>query len=75
MKKKLYRNTNNALIGGVLSGLADYYDNDVVFWRLGALVVLILTGLMPGVLIYLAAWIIIPELPDHISDGTVIYEQ
>jgi len=75
MKKKLYRNTNNALLGGVLAGLADYYENDVVFWRLGFLFLLILTGLMPCLLMYLAAWIIVPEIPDYTQDGTRIYDQ
>lgn len=61
--KKLYRNTEEAILGGVLSGMADYYEQDVVLWRLAAIVLLILTGLMPGVLIYLVAWVIIPAKP------------
>lgn len=63
MKKKLYRNTEEKLVAGVLSGLADYYESDVVMWRLGFVVALILTGLMPGVLVYFVAWVIIPEKP------------
>lgn len=63
MQKKLYRNTEEKMIAGVLSGLAEYYEHDVVLYRLLAVVGLILTGLMPGVLIYLAAWVIIPEKP------------
>ena len=63
MKKKLYRNAEHKLVAGVLAGLADYYENDVVFWRLGFIAALIITGFMPGVLIYLVAWVIIPELP------------
>jgi len=63
MKKKLYRNVESKLLFGVLAGFADYFGQDVVFWRLGFVVALILTGLMPGILIYLAAWVIIPEKP------------
>ncbi len=63
MKKKLYRNTEDKLVAGVLAGLADYYEQDVVFYRLAFVVLLILTGLMPGLLIYFVAWIIIPEAP------------
>lgn len=60
---KLYRNTTVGLLGGVLAGLADYFGQDVVLWRVGAIVLLILTGLMPGLLVYLVAWIIIPARP------------
>jgi phage shock protein C len=63
MKKKLYRNTDEKLLGGVLAGFAEYQNTDVVMWRLGFIVVLLLTGLMPGVLIYLVAWVIIPQKP------------
>lgn len=62
MKKKLYRNTEKKLVAGVLSGLADYYESNVVMWRLGFIVALIL-GLVPGVLVYFIAWVIIPEKP------------
>ena len=63
MKKKLYRNVEDKLVAGVLSGLADYYDQDAVFFRLAFIVLLILTGFMPGVLIYVIAMVIIPEKP------------
>ena len=63
MQKKLYRSRENKLVAGVLSGFAEYFDQDATFWRLGFIIVLILTGLMPGVLIYLVAWVIIPERP------------
>lgn len=62
MKKKLYRNTEEKLVAGVLSGLADYYESNVVMWRLGFIVALIL-GFVPGVLVYFIAWVIIPEKP------------
>lgn len=62
MSKKLYR-SKEKLLGGVLAGLADYFEQDVVAWRLGAIVLLILTGLMPGTLIYVIAWVVIPEEP------------
>ena len=63
MKKKLYRNTEDKLVAGVLAGLADYYEQDVVFFRLAFIVLLIVTGLMPGILLYIFAMVIIPEKP------------
>ena len=64
MKKRLYRSTEHQLLGGVLAGLAEYFDQDIVLWRVGFIVLLILTGLMPGVLVYIVAWIIIPGRPE-----------
>lgn len=63
MKKKLYRNTEEGLLSGVLAGLAEYFEHDVVLYRLLFVVLLVLTGLMPGVLVYVAAYFIIPERP------------
>jgi phage shock protein C len=62
MTKRLYR-SNNKLVGGVLAGFAEYFDQDPVFWRLGFIVLLLLTGLMPFLLIYIIAWVIIPQRP------------
>lgn len=61
MKKRLYRSKDNKMIAGVCAGLAEYFDQDPVLWRLGAIVLLVLTGFMPLTLIYLIAWVIIPE--------------
>ena len=63
MEKKLYRNMETNLVGGVLAGFSDYFEQDVTLWRLLFIIFLILTGLMPGVIIYLVAWVIIPEKP------------
>lgn len=63
MKKRLYRSTDNAIIAGVLGGLAEYYEHDPVIWRLAFVVFLILTGLMPGILIYILFWVVVPERP------------
>ena len=48
------------MIAGLLAGLADYFNQDVTVWRLAFVFLLILTGLMPGVLLYLVAWIMMP---------------
>jgi phage shock protein C len=75
MKKKLYRNTEEKLVAGVLAGLADYSEQDVVFYRLVFIAFLILTGFMPGILIYILAMVITPGKPKveplHKSEYTV----
>jgi len=63
MKKKLYRNTKEKLVAGVIAGLAEYCNHDVVLFRLIFIVLLFVTGLMPGLLFYVVAWVLIPEKP------------
>jgi len=60
MKKKLTRNTQNQIIAGVFSGLADYTNQDATLYRVLAVVGLILTGFFPGVVLYVVAWVMIP---------------
>jgi phage shock protein C len=60
-KKRLARDQEKAVIAGVLSGMANYFDQDPVLFRVAAIVFLILTGFFPGVLLYLAAWVIMPK--------------
>lgn len=57
------------MVAGVLAGWAEYFGHDPLVWRFGFLVFLILTGLMPGVLIYLIAWFIMPSRGDGIRDA------
>ncbi len=63
MEKKLYRSAKDVILAGVLSGFAEYFNHDATLWRFGFIVFLILTGFMPGVLIYIVAWFIIPQNP------------
>lgn len=57
--KKLYRNTENKMLAGVCSGIADYFDIDPTLVRLGWVLFCALGG--SGVLAYIIAAIIIPE--------------
>ncbi|HEY0964191.1 MAG TPA: PspC domain-containing protein [Candidatus Paceibacterota bacterium] len=61
MKKRLERNDEKAVISGVLAGLADYFDQDPVLFRIAAITFLIVTGVFPGLLIYIVAWIVMPR--------------
>lgn len=63
MVKKLYRNPEEGIVAGVLAGIADYFDHDPVLWRLGFLLLLVLTAVVPMILFYLLAWIIMPKQP------------
>ena len=59
--KKLYRNTENKMLAGVCSGIADYFDIDPTLVRLGWVLFSLLGG--SGLLAYIIAAIIIPERP------------
>lgn len=79
MRKRLYRSKENVLVAGVLSGIAEYFEHDPTLWRLGFVVFLILTGLFPGIAIYLIAWVIVPQAPDVVytdvtNEGTTATE-
>lgn len=57
--KRLYR-SKNRMLGGVCGGIAEYVNTDPTLIRL-LWVVLSFASLGAGILLYLAAWIIIPE--------------
>jgi phage shock protein PspC (stress-responsive transcriptional regulator) len=57
--KRLYRRSENKVIGGVCSGLGDYFGIDPVVVRVFFALTLIL-GLM-GFWLYIFSWIIIPK--------------
>ena len=66
MEKKLYRNSNNKLLAGVCSGLAEYLNIDPTIVR----VIWALIGLSgAGIVAYLICALIIPEKPSNIIDA------
>jgi phage shock protein PspC (stress-responsive transcriptional regulator) len=61
MKKKLTRSEENKIVAGVLGGLASYYEHDPVLYRIAAIAFLLITGVFPGLFIYLAALLMMPK--------------
>jgi phage shock protein PspC (stress-responsive transcriptional regulator) len=57
--RKLYRDTDNGMIGGVLAGLGHYIGIDKVWLRIVMLVLLLAFG--TGALAYIILWIVMPE--------------
>lgn len=56
---KLRRNPDDKVVAGVCGGLGRYFGVDPVFFRLAFVVLAIGGG--SGVLLYIVAWLIIPE--------------
>lgn len=56
--KRLYRDIDNRVIGGVCSGLGAYFNTDPLWFRIAFVVSLFLGG--AGAIVYLVIWIITP---------------
>jgi phage shock protein PspC (stress-responsive transcriptional regulator) len=57
-KRRLYRDSDQKIVGGVSSGLANYFNIDPIWIRL-AFVILTFSGM--SILVYIILWIVIPE--------------
>lgn len=57
--KKLYRNPDDKLLGGVAAGIASYFGFDAIWMRIVFVMSTIFIGVGP--LIYIILWIVIPE--------------
>ncbi|KKT92729.1 MAG: Phage shock protein C, PspC [Parcubacteria group bacterium GW2011_GWA2_45_14] len=58
--KRLYRSLHNKVFAGVCGGLGEYMNVDPVLIRLIWMLVVIATGFVPGVVVYIIAAIIVP---------------
>ena len=70
--KILYRSRDNKLIAGVCGGIAEYFGVDPTIVRLIGVLLLLAEGI--GVLLYIVAWIIIPENPSQKESAKTIAE-
>ncbi|TVZ53247.1 PspC domain-containing protein [Dokdonia sp. Hel_I_53] len=62
-QRRFFRDTDNAYIGGVSSGMAHYLGIDPLWVRIGWVSLIVLTWFTLGgtALIYLALWVFVPE--------------
>ena len=63
--RQLRRSTDDAMLGGVASGVARYLGADVTLVRIIAAALAVFTG--AGVAVYIAAWLLIPADGDDQS--------
>ncbi len=59
--KKLFRSREDKKISGLFGGMAEYLDIDSTVLRVIALFGLFITGVVPGIIAYLLALLIVPE--------------
>ncbi len=57
--RKLFRDPDHHLLGGVCSGIANYFDIDVIWIRLGFIITVPMGGI--GFMAYIILWVILPR--------------
>ena len=65
--KKLYRSKNDAMMAGVCAGIAEALDWDPTIIRLIVTAIAIFTAIVPALIIYLIAAIVIPKDTGYID--------
>jgi phage shock protein C len=58
--KRLYRSKKERMLGGVCAGLGEHFDIDPTVIRLAWAVITVIS-IGTGILVYILAWILIPE--------------
>ena len=61
--KKLYLSDSDKKIAGVCGGIAETYDIDSTLIRLAWVFIGLATAIIPALVTYIIAWIIIPQKP------------
>ena len=70
--KRLERDLQNKVLGGVCSGLGNYFDMDPTFWRV-LFFFLFFFG-CSGLLIYIILWIVMPAKQIQLNGGSVVQD-
>ncbi|WKZ49324.1 MAG: PspC domain-containing protein [Anaerolineales bacterium] len=60
VRKSLRRSRSNRMLAGVCGGLADFFGISSFWFRLGMLIAFVPGG-VPGILLYLLLWVMIPS--------------
>lgn len=59
MEKRLYRDEQNKMLGGVCAGLAEYFDMDITVMRLIFAFAFFIMGV--GLIPYIILWVVLPR--------------
>jgi len=59
--KKLYRSKDNRVFAGILGGIGEYLNVDPVVIRVAFVALTVFTGIVPGIIFYIVALLIVPE--------------
>lgn len=65
--KKLYKNEHDEVLTGVIGGIGEYFSIDPTVLRIAFVVLVLITGVFPGIIAYIIAYFLIPERPHGVS--------
>ncbi|VUT25718.1 MAG: DNA-binding transcriptional activator PspC [Candidatus Methanolliviera sp. GoM_oil] len=69
MQKRLYRSRTDKKLGGVCSGIGEYFDLDPTLIRVLWVIITVFTDFAPGIIAYILLWLIVPEEPAKIESS------
>jgi phage shock protein PspC (stress-responsive transcriptional regulator) len=61
MEKRLYRSEQNKVLAGICGGLGEYFNTDPTWIRIVVALANLVTGVVPGLVVYFAGIFIIPK--------------
>ncbi len=59
-ERRLRRSPDQKMLGGVIGGVAEYFDRDPALLRLLYILVSVISAAFPGIFVYLILWIVVP---------------
>ena len=65
--KKLYKSDFDQILTGVIGGVGEYFDVDPTVLRIGFVLLVVISGIFPGIIAYIIAYFLIPERPHAVS--------
>lgn len=65
--KRLYRSSDNKILGGIIGGLGEYFEVDPTVLRVLTLFFILITGFVPGFIAYILALFIVPKKPPAVA--------
>lgn len=66
--RRLLRSRTNRVLAGVCGGIAERYGSDATAVRLAALIIALFTGIVPMVVAYIVAAIVVPDGEGELAD-------
>ncbi len=63
--RKLYKSDKDRILAGVIGGVGEYTDIDPTVLRLVFIVLAIMTGIVPAIIGYIVAVLVIPKNPHN----------
>jgi phage shock protein C len=61
MSKTLHRSSHDKVLAGVCGGIAEYTGIDSSVLRIGMVIIVLISGVFPGLIGYMLASVIIPK--------------